>query len=193
MEKDREATEQRLIAAMGELIEEKGFEKVGVNAVAERAGVSKMLIYRYFNSLDGLIYAYIQKNDFWTNPPANYPPPPELKDYLKKMIRNQIRQLRKDIPLKRLRQWELSTHNPMVKELFEKREAGGMELVQFISGFSTVSKDNIAALATLINSSITYLILLEENFPVYNGIPIQTDEGWEKIAEGIDYIINLLY
>ena len=44
--RNRKATEQRLLSAIQELIEESGFEKLGINAVASKAGVSKMLIYR---------------------------------------------------------------------------------------------------------------------------------------------------
>jgi AcrR family transcriptional regulator len=38
-----------LIKAVDELIEENGFEGLGINAVAAKAGVSKMLIYPYCN------------------------------------------------------------------------------------------------------------------------------------------------
>ena len=47
IEKDRETTEKRLLTAVGEIVEESGLESLGINAVAQRAGVSKMLIYRY--------------------------------------------------------------------------------------------------------------------------------------------------
>ena len=65
--KNRQVTELILIKAVDELIEEKGFEGLGINAVAAKAGVSKMLIYRYFNSLEGLIAAYIGQHDYWIN------------------------------------------------------------------------------------------------------------------------------
>ena len=52
--KNRQATEMTLITAVNDIIEESGFERLGINAVAAKAKVSKMLIYRYFNSLDGL-------------------------------------------------------------------------------------------------------------------------------------------
>ena len=44
IEKDRETTEKRLLTAVGEIVEESGLESLGINAVAQRAGVSKMLI-----------------------------------------------------------------------------------------------------------------------------------------------------
>ena len=65
--KNRELTELALLKAVDDLIEEDGFENLGINAVAAKAGLSKMLIYRYFESLDGLIVAYIERNDYWIN------------------------------------------------------------------------------------------------------------------------------
>jgi AcrR family transcriptional regulator len=65
--KNRQATELTLIKAVDDIIEENGFEGLGINAIAAKAKVSKMLIYRYFNSLDGLIAAYIRQNDYWIN------------------------------------------------------------------------------------------------------------------------------
>jgi len=193
MEKDREMTEKRLIDAIGEIIEEKGFEKVGVNAVAQRAGVSKMLIYRYFDSLDGLIHEYIKRNDFWINAPLEIPQYPELKTYLKNMLRQQIVQMRENITLKRLRRWELSSANSIVVDIREKREKKGMQIVEIISRLSGMSQTDMAAIASIINASITYLVLLEDNCHVYNGINIHSDEGWEQIAGGIDILIDLLY
>ncbi len=67
MERDREATEKMLLDTIGQMIAENGFEKIGVNAVSAQSGVSKILIYRYFNSIDGLIAAYIRKHDFLLN------------------------------------------------------------------------------------------------------------------------------
>ena len=86
MERDRKATEQRLIDTVGEMIAEEGFEKLGVNAIANRAGVSKILIYRYFNSVNGLVSAYIQQNDFWINFPQKLPAKEEMRYILKKMF-----------------------------------------------------------------------------------------------------------
>ena len=58
-ERDREATEKRLLDAIGKMIAEDGFEKIGINAIATQSGVSKILIYRYFGSVEGLMTAYL--------------------------------------------------------------------------------------------------------------------------------------
>ena len=40
-ERDREATEKRLLGTIGQMINDNGFEKIGINAVAAQSGVSK--------------------------------------------------------------------------------------------------------------------------------------------------------
>ena len=63
--RDRGRTEHRMIRAVGTLLARDGFQGMGVNALAREAGVDKVLIYRYFGSLDTLIDRYCQEVDFW--------------------------------------------------------------------------------------------------------------------------------
>ena len=59
-ERDREATEKRLLDTIGKMIAEDGFEKIGINAIATQSGVSKILIYRYFGSVsDNMLRIWI--------------------------------------------------------------------------------------------------------------------------------------
>ena len=119
--KNRQVTELILIKAVDELIEEKGFEGLGINAVAAKAGVSKMLIYRYFNSLEGLIAAYIGQHDYWINFDGALPDKNHLGEFIKEMFRKQIIIMRKSYTLKRLYRWELTSDNNFIKDLREKR------------------------------------------------------------------------
>ncbi|MEJ5055842.1 TetR/AcrR family transcriptional regulator [Sphingobacterium sp. MYb382] len=60
-------TQQRLIAAVGEIIHTKGYMFLGVNSIARQADLDKKLIYRYFGSFDGLIVEYLLDQDYWLN------------------------------------------------------------------------------------------------------------------------------
>lgn len=193
-ERDREATEKRLLETIGGMICESGFEKIGINAVAARSGVSKILIYRYFGSVEGLMAAYIRQHDSLLNSlPEEFPDRKALPAFLKKRFREQIAGLRKDIILKRLYRWELSSNNEYVAKIREQREKIGMELIGKISEISGLPQDEIASVATLLNTSITYLVMLEEVCPVYDGIPLNRDEGWEQIVQAIDRIIDGIF
>ena len=65
--KNREATKRKLLNAVGYIIKTNGFEGLGVNKVAKSAGVSKVLIYRYFGTFNKLVITYVREKDFWVN------------------------------------------------------------------------------------------------------------------------------
>lgn len=189
--KNRQTTEMNLIKAVDELIEENGFEGLGINAVATKAGVSKMLIYRYFNSLDGLIAAYIQQHDYWINFDEQLPDEEHIGEFIKEIFKRQIAMLRQSYTLRRLYRWELTSNNTFIKELREKREAKGVWLVDAVSKLSKHPQKETAAMASILTAAISYLSLLEENCPVFNGINIQTEDGWKELEEGINILIDI--
>lgn len=189
--KNRQTTEMNLIKAVDELIEENGFEGLGINAVAAKAGVSKMLIYRYFNSLDGLIAAYIQQHDYWINFDEQLPDEEHIGEFIKEIFKRQIAMLRQSYTLRRLYRWELTSNNIFIKELREKREPKGVWLVDAVSKLSKHPQKETAAMASILTAAISYLSLLEENCPVFNGINIQTEDGWKELEEGINILIDI--
>ena len=190
MERDRTATEKRLLDAIGKMIAEQGFEKISINAVAVQSGVAKVLIYRYFGSVEGLIAAYIRQHDFWINFPRKIPRREELPDFLKKMFRQQIERLQNDPTLRRLCRWELSTNNAMIDELRRQREETGLWIIDAVCELTHRNPKEVAALATIVSAAIDYLVMLEDFCPAYNSIPINTNEGWEQIGKGIDVLVD---
>lgn len=191
-ERDRQLSEDKLLDTVGELITEVGFEKLGINQVAQRAGFSKNLIYRYFGSLDGLIYAYMKKHDFWANAQNEVPDMRDLRAYLKDFYRREIDEMRRNVALKRLRRWELSADNKIVAEIRAQREKNGVRFLDMMSELVGIDRDKVQAVSTLIDAGIGHLTLLEDNCPVYNGIDIQSTTGWLQIAGGIDWLIDIM-
>lgn len=192
-EKDRDFTTKRLLDAVGEIIIKDGFDKVGVNAIASKAGVSKVLIYRYFGSVDNMIVEYLSQDDFWVNFSVDFPRNENLKEFIKKMFRDQIYQLRNSKLAQELYRWELTSHNNVIEKLRLKREAKGVTLITIVSQLSNHPHEEVASIATLLSAAISYLILLSNNCPTYNGIDLQNDKGWEQIAYGIDLLVDKWY
>ena len=192
-ERDRQATERRLLKTVGEMIAENGFEKIGINAVANCSGVSKVLIYRYFGSVEGLMAAYIRQHDFWINFSLELPDRSQLPLFLKTMFRRKIEQLRSNPVLKRLYRWELSSENEMIVKIREQRERTGLKLIEKVSRLTGFPEKEIAVMASILTASITYLVMLEEFCPVYNGIALDGDSGWEQINEGIETLIDKIF
>jgi len=63
--RDRAATKQRLVDAVGSVLVRDGVLALGVNSIAKQANVDKVLIYRYFSNLDGLYRVYAEKVQLW--------------------------------------------------------------------------------------------------------------------------------
>ena len=189
--KNREQTEEKILEAVGSIIENQGFEKVGINAIATEAGVSKMLIYRYFGGVEELIAQYLIQKDYWANTDAAMINPEAVGDSIKSMFRRQVEQLRNDITLRRLYRWELSTNNQNIRQLRNRREENGCRLIKMVSALTGCPDAQVAALASILSASISYLALLEDQCQTYNGICLQTDEGWNQLMQGIEMIIDL--
>ncbi len=190
VERDREATEKRLIDTIGQMVAGQGFEKIGINAVAAQSGVSKILIYRYFGSVEGLMAAYIRKYDFWLNFPLEIPSKEDLPEFVKAMFKTQIEQLRSNPTLRMLHRWELSCNNEIVAKLRQQREQTGYRIVEIASQLMGYPKEEMAVMASVVTASITYLVMLGEFCPVYNGIAISEDAGWEQMISGIEVMVD---
>ena len=117
----------------------------------------------------------------------------QFKEFIKKMFRDQIYQLRNSKLAQELYRWELTSHNSVIEKLRLKREAKGVTLITIVSQLSNHPHEEVASIATLLSAAISYLILLSNNCPTYNGIDLQNDKGWEQIAYGIDLLVDKWY
>ncbi len=76
MPRNRQLTENRIRDAAKGLLQAEGFESWGVNRIAREAGLDKVLIYRYFESPQGLLDRIVRETRFWPDPetlPAGSP------------------------------------------------------------------------------------------------------------------------
>ena len=67
--RNREKTREKIIDGAIALLTKSGFKDFGVNSVARQAGCDKVLLYRYFGDLDGLLQTVAESVQFF--PQAN--------------------------------------------------------------------------------------------------------------------------
>src|SRR5271154_3875201 len=63
--RDADAMRARILDAIGRMIVRDGLASVGINALAREAGCDKVLIYRYFDDLEGVYAAFAEHSDIW--------------------------------------------------------------------------------------------------------------------------------
>lgn len=195
--RNREATRGQLIKAVGEILAEKGFAALGVNAVARQAKVDKVLIYRYFDDLEGLTKAFAQEGDFWPsieelaggNIAAFHLLP--LEDKLIALGRNFMRGIRARPLTQEIMAWEMVERNKLTEELEKVRE---IQMLRFFEQFFSKESSSIdlMAIMSIIGGGLSFLICRSRHIQWYNGVDLKSDEGWARIEGGVEQIIRKL-
>jgi AcrR family transcriptional regulator len=195
--RDAERSRDRILGALAELLAEAGFREAGVNAVARRAGVDKVLIYRYFGGMEGLLSAFVAQGDFW----------PTLEDLLGEaegaapdgaamsaaLLRANLRELRRRPLTQEILRWELLERNALTDELAALREEQGLELWRRLGleGVEVPGVD-VAAAAAILHAGLTYLVLRAKTADRYLGVALDDEAGWSRIAAAIEPMVRTI-
>jgi AcrR family transcriptional regulator len=192
MYRDREATERKLIEATGRVLARQGFAKVGVNAIAREAGVDKVLIYRYFEGLSGLMRRYARQGDFWpsteeligANPDAFDAKTPA--DKVATVMENLAEGVRRRPLTLEILAWEMTERNELTAHLEEVREQQGLALTKILAGDMEarggVHRIDLGALAAILAAAINYLAARSRKIDWFNGVPLKEDGGWRRLT-----------
>ncbi len=163
--RNKERTKLKLIDAVGEIIRTQGYTKLGVNNIATTAGVSKKLIYRYFETADKLIETYVKSRDYFMNfeHQAEELVDQNRADHGRQMIENVLKNLydhMSEVPeTQKIILWEISEHSKLMREISERREAFGTEVFALTDSFFEGTSVDIRAISGLLLGGIYYQIL----------------------------------
>lgn len=195
MNRDKEATKQKLLEAVGEIVRRDGFASLGINAIAKEAKTDKVLIYRYFNGIDGLLEEYVRSKDFYLNAKPLYEKyltkkKPDIVALAEELFIGQLQAVLKDPEWMEFLIWELGNKNELTTRVAMQREALAVEVLGKLSAKKAKGHVDIPALVSLLLSGIYYLALRSRHVRVFNGIPLDTPDGWKRIEDSIRFIIN---
>ncbi|MFH1980924.1 MAG: helix-turn-helix domain-containing protein [Pseudomonadota bacterium] len=191
--RDSEATRQKLIRAVGRLLARKGFRGVGVNAVARAAGVDKVLIYRYFGGLPGLIKAFGQESDFWPGPQelaggdmAAFLALP-LPDRLARLARNYLEAISSRPVTQEIMAWEMVERNELTVMLEEIREQSFLAFFRKAVPESPPGVDT-QALAAIVGATVNYLVTRSRHTRWFSGIDLASEGGWDRLMNTLEQV-----
>lgn len=195
MTRDRHQTEQRLIDAVHELITTEGFDQVRINRLAQQAKVNKILIYRYFGGLSGLIDAYYAKYmPVRTDPLVERSQLEGLTaeaflqlccDYLL----NEFRDLKANSPAQQILKNDLFSNQPAVTNpLMAGKEEQIQSMVDAMS--QLVHPVHGRPLLAVFVSAMTMLTFLAQDKRTLLGIYLGDEKGWDQIEQAIQFLYD---
>ena len=188
----RENTERQILQALEDQIKETGMGGVGINAIAKRAGVSKELIYRYFDGMPGLMLAWMQEQDFWTRNPdllaADESSQRSPGDLVLSMLRAQIDALSGNETLREVRRWELIERNEVSAPLADRRERAARGFIDRVDGLTP--EMDVPAVVSVMLAGVLYLMLRAKTESHFLGVPLRTPEGWARINDALEHLVK---
>lgn len=194
--RDRERTKLKLLAAVGEIIRTQGYQGLGVNKIAQQAGVNKKLIYRYFESVDNLIEQYVRDKDYWVSFVSKISVAESMRqDFgekaLPKLLTQQLDFFYTADELQKIVLWEISKESVLMREIADAREALGSELFQLTDDLFNDTSVDLRSIIALQVAGIYYLVLhAKNNGSTFCEIDMNTEDGRNRIKHAVTKISN---
>ncbi|MEZ0607408.1 TetR/AcrR family transcriptional regulator [Fibrella sp. WM1] len=193
MTRDRQQTEQRLIDAVHELITTEGFDQVRINRLAQQAKVNKILIYRYFGGLSGLIDAYYAKYMPVSTDPLvdrNQLEDISAEAFLKlccDYLLNEFRELKTNSPAQQILKNDLFAYQPgATNPLTAGKEEQIQSMVDTMSRL--VHPVHGRPLLAVFVSAMTMLTFLAQDKRTLLGIYLGDEKGWDQIEQAVQFL-----
>lgn len=189
--RDRTATEQRILGAVGQVLAREGFGAIGINAIAREAGVDKVLIYRYFGGLPELLKTWGASGRFWPridellgDDPQAVLGLPEGERWAR-FFEHFIDGLRARPLTLEILAAEVLERNALTAILETEREAWGEEAARVLAGPSLGRRPELLTLTLLLVAGVQYLLLRARRIRIFGALQLQSDEGWAEIKRHI--------
>ncbi len=189
--RDRAATEERILGAVGEVLARDGFGAVGVNAIARQAGVDKVLIYRYFGGLPALLRAWGESGRFWPRLADLLGPDPQAllalpaAERYARFFEHFIDELRRRPLTLEILAAELMERNELTALLEAEREAWGEEAVQVLGGADFAARPHLQGVTLLLVAGVQYLLLRSRRIRTFGGVDLRSEAGWLQLKQAI--------
>jgi AcrR family transcriptional regulator len=194
--RDRAATERGIEDAAAALLCEFGFTGLGINPLAERAGVDKQLIYRYFGGIDGVVESLAGRLDLWLPGTATAPDrlPATYAALMADLLDGYVVGLRDSRLVQRLLAWELVQPSATLARLEAVRGRAVGAWLQARKGTLAPPADvDAPAINALLLAGIHYLVLREVSVGGFASLDLLDPDGWTRIRKAARDLIGLAY
>ena len=190
--RDRGATEERILAAVGAVLARDGFGAVGINAIAREAGVDKVLIYRYFGGLPELLRAWGASGRFWPGVEELLGDDREASLALPAAERYAlffarfIDALRARPLTVEILGAEIVQRNELTAILETERESWGAQVEATLGGAEFAERPELRGVTLLLVAGVQYLLVRARTIRVFGGLDLRSDAAWAQIKASIE-------
>jgi len=197
---NKERTMGKLIAAVGEVLKEKGYPGLTIANISKEAGVDRKLIGLYFGTLDNLVETYIRGKDYWLSATMNavefFGNAPEVgsKGFLESLLLNQLEDFLTNTEMQKILAWQICEESLIMSEISQEREKMSALFFAFADKELQGKDLDLRAVVTILVAGIYYIVLHSAHTKsTVCEIDISTPEGLSRIKASIKNILCWAY
>jgi AcrR family transcriptional regulator len=189
--RDRGATVERILAAVGEVLARDGFGALGINAIAREAGVDKVLIYRYFGVLPELLRQWGASGRFWPTVDELLGDEPQavlalpLAERYALFFDRFIDALRARPLTLEILAAEIVERNELTAILETEREQWSAQAEALFGGDELARAPHLRGITLLLVAGVMYLLVRARKIRIFGAIDLHTDAGWATLKAAV--------
>jgi len=183
-----------LIDAVGTVLKNHGYSKLGINIVAQEAGVDKNVIYRNFKDFDTLLEEYVEKQDYWlrTMKELGKIGIENHREFMKQLLFEQFQSLYSNKELQQLLIWELGDKGNFTTSLAIKREIYSEGIIKQYQPLLDDFGVEFNSIAAIMIAGIYYLILHKDK-STFCETDINQKNERENFLNTVNWLIDLIF
>lgn len=182
--RNKQNTQQKLLKGVEDLLLAQGHQALTISGIAQISGVDKKMIYVYYESIDGLLSAYLDNFNFFTidQEKANM-----LSLY--GILLSEVNNFYKNKVFQKILLWEISGSDMHAKTINKKREAAVSEKKQYIS--DKYGEKAATAYVQLYTSFALYILHAHSATGVLTGMDYSKKKDKEVLLLSAENILSL--
>ncbi len=168
--------------------------------IADTAGVSKTLVYRYFGNVQELFKAYLIYKDYWISFEDHMDDLLDAnrhdsgKELAKNTLENQIEYFLHSKEMQQIIRWQITEPNDISRSVADAREQMGEQMFGIIDPYFKDSDVNFRALMAVSVAGIYFLVLNAKiNGSTFCGIDLNKNEDVKEVEKAVKQLVDLAY
>ena len=180
--------------AIGKILKERSYAKLSINLVSEEAKVDKAFIYRHFVDFEGLLKAYIERQDHWliNLKDLNKAPITDHRAFMKQVLVHQFTGIMSNEEFQQFLVWELGDKVGFTSKVSIEREVLAQPFFEQCKNVFADYRIDLNVVYALLSAGVYYLIL-HKDVSTFCEYDFTDKQDIQEFLKTLEWLIDVLF
>ncbi len=194
--KNKELTKDRILRTVERLLVDEGFSALGINRIANEAGVAKVLIYRYFGDLEGLLDHFVKSADFWPTREEIIDLPLDeffaldLRERIRRVMLNFIGSLGQRPQTMAILAWEMSGNPSLTRVMEDALGQFSDQITETLSHDEKTIHPQLRGMLSVLSAGMVHLGLAYQHHQRFASLRLENADDWKRVVKALNTMID---